>query len=338
MKEHRQNGKIKVNFFQRRPRKAFNFSIEFIFEDIRKRLNGKIESRVFISRCYNDGYVSKFVNIVEAAFRQANDVNHITGETHFLDLFMNKNWVMLTIHDCGMLRRKEGLAKKIVQWLYLSAPVKKARVITTVSETTKKEIIQYSGCHPGKIHVIPVAISPLYQPSPKPFNVDKPEILQIGTGYNKNLLRLIRALNGLRCHLTIVGHLSDEHLFALQSNNIDYSNEYDISDERMLEKYHSCDIVAFVSLAEGFGMPVIEANAIERVVITSNVSSMPEVAGNAACLVDPNNVDDIRCGITRLMNDGEYRGQLLKNGRINKLRFDANKIADAYYQLYTTFT
>jgi len=326
--------KIKVNFFQRKPRKGFSFSLEFIFDDIRKRLVDKIDAKVYISKCYNDGYYSKFINIAEAALRQGNDINHITGEVHFLDLLMKKDRVVLTVLDCGMMIRKAGISKKIIQWLYLSAPVKKAKAVTAISEVTKQEIIGYTGVSPDKVRVIPVAVSPRYKANPKVFNKEKPVILHIGTGYNKNLLRLIEALKGLSCHLTIVGKLSDEHILMLQENKIDYSNEYDISDERILEKYRECDILAFVSTFEGFGMPIVEANAVERVVVTSNVSSMPEVAGNAACLVNPLVIDDIRSGIMKVINDDSFRDLLIANGKINKFRFDADNIANMYFELY----
>ncbi len=325
---------IKVNFFQRRPRKGFSFSLEYIFEDVRNRLKDKIDAKVFISKCYNDGYYTKFINIVEAAFRQGNDVNHITGEIHFLDLLMKKKKVLLTILDCGMMKRKTGVAKKIVQWLYLSAPAARAKIITTISEEAKKEILFYTQCDPEKIKVIPVAIDPLYKPSPKEFNGAKPVILHIGTGYNKNLLRLVEALKGIPCHLIVIGKLSQEQLDALANNEIDYSNEYNISNEDLLKKYHACDILAFVSTFEGFGMPIVEANTVERVVLTSNISSMPEVAADSACLVDPLSVDSIRAGALRLINDAAYRKELLTNGRTNKLRFDADKIADSYFMLY----
>ena len=61
---------------------------------------------------------------------------------------------------------------------------------------------------------------------------------------------------------------------------------------------------------------------------------MPEVAGNAACLVDPFDVDDIRRGILEVINNNAYREELISNGRINKLRFDGDVIADCYYNLY----
>lgn len=326
--------RLQINYFQRRPREGFSFSLESIFEDVRNRLSDQIIARVYLCRCYNDGYYTKFINILEAAFRHKKGINHITGEVHFLNLLMKTKNVLLTIHDCGMMGRKKGLSKKIVKWLYLVAPIRKAAVVTAVSETTKREIIHYTGCDPEKIKVVPVAVDPLYKPSPKLFNSLKPVVLHIGTGPNKNLPRLIEALAGISCHLKIIGKLSDEHFNALNEHRIDYSNAYNISNEELLENYRGCDIMAFVSTFEGFGMPIVEANAVERVVVTSSTSSMPEVASNAACLVDPYDVQSIRNGILRVISDEAYRDGLIENGRINKRRFDADLIANQYFDLY----
>ncbi len=326
--------RISVDFFQRRPHKGFSFSLEYIFNDVRERLKDKIISTVKICRLYNSGYFTKFYNILEAGFRQSKSINHITGEVHFINFLMKKKTVVLTVLDCGMVHRKKGLAKWFIKSLYLTWPVQKSKYVTAISEVTKQEIIKYTGCNPEKIIVIPVAVSDIYQPHPKEFNEAKPVILHIGTGYNKNLLRLIESLQNIPCHLTIVGKLNQNYLDALQSNRIDFSNEYNISNERLLEKYIECDILSFVSTFEGFGMPIVEANAVERVVITSNISSMPEVAGNAACLVNPFDVEDIKAGILKLINDEEYRNELLQNGRINKKRFNADNIANRYFEVY----
>ena len=102
----------------------------------------------------------------------------------------------------------------------------------------------------------------------------------------------------------------------------------------MLAQYQSCDLVSFISTFEGFGMPIIEANSVERVVLTSNISSMPEVAGEAALLVDPFDIAAIRNGIQRIINDGQLREQLIQAGRKNKLRFQSGTIAQQYYNLY----
>ena len=81
-------------------------------------------------------------------------------------------------------------------------------------------------------------------------------------------------------------------------------------------------------------MPIVEANCVERPVLTSNISSMLEVAGDAACLADPYNIDAIRKGLLRIINDDKFREQLIINGRKNRLRFDGQVIADAYYEIY----
>ncbi len=82
----------------------------------------------------------------------------------------------------------------------------------------------------------------------------------------------------------------------------------------MLEAYHRADIVSLVSTYEGFGMPIIEGQAIGRAVIAGNVASMPEIAGDGACLVDPYDVPAIRTGILRIINDPEYRESLIARG------------------------
>jgi len=327
--------RIKVIHFQRKPRPGFNFSIESIFENIRCRLTDKIDFSIKICGRFNDGYFTKFWNVVEAAFRQEkNAIAHITGEVHFIDLLMRKKNVLLTIHDCRFMQRKKGIEKKIMGWLYLTAPVNRSAYVTTVSEATKQEVIAYTTCNPGKITVIPVSVSPVFKPAPQVFNKNCPVILQIGAADNKNLSRLIEAIKDIPCRLVIVGNPKKHDLEKLDACRIDFIIKHDLSREELYQEYVNCDIVSFASTFEGFGMPIIEANSVERVVITSNISSMPEVAGNAACLVDPYAADDIRMGLLRIINDDTYREQLISNGRANRKRFSGETVADAYYKLY----
>ncbi|MGY3213085.1 glycosyltransferase family 4 protein [Mucilaginibacter sp. HD30] len=326
--------KLTVNFFNRKPRAGSNFSIESIFANLKLQLQDRVHINVFTCSWYNDGYFSKLLNTIQAALRQNNGINHITGEVHFLDILMKGKRTILTIHDCAMVNRKTGAAQKLIKWLYLDEPVKHAQWITTVSENTKQEIIKYTGCPAEKIKVIPVAVDTHYQPSPKTFNNEKPVILQVGTAYNKNIFRLISALKDMPCRLRIIGKLEDSHLLELKNNYIDYDNQYNLTDDELLQAYKDCDMLAFVSTSEGFGMPIVEAQMIERPVITSNCSSMPEVAGDGACLVNPLDVADIKKGILRIINEQPYREHLLARGRLNRKRFEPNRVAEQYYKLY----
>jgi glycosyltransferase involved in cell wall biosynthesis len=102
----------------------------------------------------------------------------------------------------------------------------------------------------------------------------------------------------------------------------------------MIQKYVECDIMTFVSTYEGFGMPILEAQSTGRVVITSNISSMPEVAGLGAHLVDPMDVTSIRNGIVKLINNSTYRNELIANGYENIKRYNPDLIASMYEDIY----
>ena len=123
-------------------------------------------------------------------------------------------------------------------------------------------------------------------------------------------------------------------LKELESNRIVYKSNMDLTDEEMVEKYKQADIIAFVSTYEGFGMPIIEGNAVGRVVVTSNILSMPEVAGNAAHLVNPYDVKSIRSGILKVIEEDAYRAELIENGFGNRKRFESSSIANQYYEIY----
>lgn len=325
---------LKVTFFQRRPREGFDFSVESFFEEIRSQLSNQVEAKIETCSFYNNGWITKLFNILEATFRQSKSVNHITGEVHFLNLFMRKDTVLLTILDCRFMERKQSWQKALMRWLYLALPTKRAQYLVAISESTKQDILKYTNCHSDKIKVIPVAINKTYQPHYQLFNTKKPTILHIGTGENKNLLRLIEALTNVPCHLSIIGKLNKKQKAHLDQYQIEYSNLYNISQKEMLNQYQKCHLLAFVSTFEGFGMPIIEANNVERPVLTSNISSMPEVANDAALLVDPYDVADIRRGILKIIHDAELREKLIVAGRKNKLRFKTATIAQQYLELY----
>ncbi len=203
------------------------------------------------------------------------------------------------------------------------------------SNSTKQDIIRLTNCDPAKIHVIYVCINNSFKKSAKSFNADEPIILQLGTAANKNIKRLIPALKNIKCKLVIIGKLSDENRKLLKDNNVEGEiHDYRLSEEEVIEQYSKSDILSFVSTLEGFGMPIIEANAIGRVVVTGNITSMPEVAGNAAHYVDPFSIQDINNGFLKVINDHNYREALIEKGYENSARFSPKTIAHQYAALY----
>ena len=118
-------------------------------------------------------------------------------------------------------------------------------------------------------------------------------------------------------------------------NNINLElHDRRLSDEEVWEEYNKCDILSLVSTLEGFGMPIIEANVVGRVCITGNTSSMPEIAGNAAHIVNPFDIHDIHLGFKKIIDDKEYRDSLITNGFKNATRFSAVALANQYSKLY----
>src|SRR5690606_28340156 len=100
-----------------------------------------------------------------------------------------------------------------------------------------------------------------------------------GTGWNKNLERLVEALQGLRCRLEIIGPLSGAQRDALVAAGIEFVALGRVDDSALVDAYRRCDLLVFASLFEGFGLPVVEAQATGRPVIASRRGSLGEVAG-----------------------------------------------------------
>jgi len=322
-----------VTFFHRKPRGVGNYSVEFIFDDVRKRLNGRIRSKVAFSTFESSGFFKRIYNCVEAAFRQS-DVNHVTGDINYLGLFLRRKRTIQTILDCVHLNTSSGIKYKVLRLFWLAIPARRARYLTAISDSTKREILKHVDCDPNKIRVIYVAISNRFQKKEKPFNKSEPRILQVGTAHNKNIPRLIEALKGIPCVLEIIGKKQDEYEKLLQSFGVKYEYRSGLSDDEMIRRYEDADIIALASTYEGFGMPILEGQAVGRPVISSNLFSMPEVAGNAACLVDPFDVNSIRAGIIKIIQNDEYRNRLVRDGFENVKRFDPDHIAFQYLDLY----
>jgi glycosyltransferase involved in cell wall biosynthesis len=321
-----------VVHYQRKPRKTGNYSVETIFQDVRKRLQD-LKFRVVEAPYFSNGVFKRLAIMVHAACCQA-DVNHVTGDINFACILLRPNRCVLTILDCLDAETKRGLGGWLFRKLWFQWPVKRCAVITTISEASKGDIVRITGCHPDKVVVTSVAISDQFKRIDRTFHQDCPTILQVGTSKNKNIERLAAALEGIKCRLVVIGRLSDSQHASLVQNKIQFENLVGLSDAELLQQYDRCDVVAFASVLEGFGMPIVEGNTVGRVVVTGNRTSMPEVAGDAACLVNPYDIQDIRNGFLRVINDAAYRNALIEKGFKNAERFGPAKIAGHYRNVY----
>lgn len=323
---------MKITFFFRKPNPHF-YSIEGLFKEIQQGFNDKIKYENLYSPHSTSGIKSVILNGLFARKNQG-AINHITGDIHYVALFLNKKNTILTIHDLVNLNIPFGIKKVIFKLLWFTLPVKNVRFITVISESTKKELLEKVKVDERMIKVIPDCVSPDFKFSPFEFNKICPAILHIGTKPNKNLPNLIKALSGINCKLVILGKLKEEHVELLKDHKIKYENCFNISQEELVKLYERVDMLSFVSTYEGFGLPVVEAQATGRPVITSNISSMPEVAGDGALLVDPFNVKEIRDGILKIINEHNLRETLITKGFQNVKRFKPDSIAKMYYELY----
>ncbi len=121
---------------------------------------------------------------------------------------------------------------------------------------------------------------------------------------------------------------------ALKENEINFTNTFDLGDKEIRQEYENADIVAFCSTMEGFGLPIIEAQAMGKPVITSNIEPMIGTSGGAAVLVDPLDIASIREGMKAMIADHDLRADLIERGQANAARFSADKVAAQYEQLY----
>jgi len=318
----------------RRPAQRFH-SIERVFGQLDDQLGEEFRVEKTFLPYYSSSIFNLLRNILFTRRRSA-DIFHVTGDVHYAVWGLPRGRTVLTIHDLVFLYRPGGIKRRLFKWLFLDMPVRHCGLITTISEATKKDILANTKCAPDKIVVIPDPVDQRMRYVPAVFDETNPVILFIGSTPNKNLPGVIEALEGVPCTLNIVGKPPPEQVDKLNERKIRFTNRYDLSDEELIAQYIGADLVLFPSTFEGFGLPVVEAQKAGRPVITSDLDPMREVAGGAACLVDPYKPESIREGVLKVIRDKAYREQLVEKGFINAERFSPGDIGSRYSAAYKT--
>ncbi|MDF2187074.1 glycosyltransferase family 1 protein [Paraflavitalea sp. CAU 1676] len=331
MADNEQNS-LRISLIFRKNREH-GFSIEKIF----RQLGDIIAQKATVQQVYVPEIKASPLHIwknIRSGKSLSADIFHITGDIHYMVMAFPRKKTILTIHDCVFLYQSNGLKKWLLKLIFLKLPVKRSRLITTISDKSRREIIENSGCDPEKVVVVPNPVGDLFYYRQHSFRQEQPVLLFIGSTPNKNIERVIEAIKGIPCLLHIVGNLTAHAKNLLEMNNIQYEQREGLSEQALADAYADCDIVMFPSTYEGFGLPVVEGQKSGRPVITSNISPMKEVAAEGACLVDPYDTASIRQGVCKIMADAEYRDQLVKKGFENVKQYEAVAIAERYLQVY----
>ncbi|HHO0106950.1 glycosyltransferase family 4 protein [Klebsiella quasipneumoniae] len=230
---------------------------------------------------------------------------------------------VFTIHDLNHLDRPENSSfmKRLFYNYVIKRGCKKAELIFTVSEFSKKRIVEWSGVSPSKIINVGNGVSSLFAPEGDKKEFGFNYILCVSNRKkHKNEFETLRAYkqSGLHSKIKLVftGNPDKDILAHIKTNNLTEHVHFTgyLPDSELPELYRGASAVVFISLYEGFGLPVIEAMASGVPVVTSNTTSLCEVAGDSALLVDPTDTDEIALALIKIINDDEVRNERIKLG------------------------
>jgi glycosyltransferase involved in cell wall biosynthesis len=234
--------------------------------------------------------------------------------------------------------------------------IRRAAAVLCISQFTRNDLLERFGYPPDKAFVTYLGVDPRYrlmdaeevQAKLREYGVHEPYVLCVGKlQARKNTVRLLQAFSLLKKQervphkLVLVGRQtwtsSDIHPtirdLALAEHIIHTGH---VPDKDLPYFYSGADVVAYPSLFEGFGLPVIEAMACGTPVVTSNVTSLPEIAGDAAELVNPKSVEDIARGLYNVLSNCALREQMRERGYLRATNFSWHATARKTLDVYQT--
>ncbi len=282
---------------------------------------------------------------------------------HKIDLFLSPDGYLslktdvpsvVVLHDLAFEHHPEDVGGLVSKFYHYFTPryAKKAHRILTVSEFTKADICKEYTISPQKVDVVYNGVNELFGP----VNQERKE--QIKTEFTqgveffvyvgalhprKNIKRLFEAFEQFKeetksnTKLVIVGRkawsvkaIEDTYQVMSFKDDVVFTGRLD--SKILRDVIASSKALTYIPYFEGFGIPIIEAQKCETAVITSNITSMPEVAGEGAVLVDPYDVNSIKEALKKIDSDHVFRHTLIEKGKSNVLRFSWEKTAEKVWE------
>lgn len=240
------------------------------------------------------------------------------------------------IHDLIPIRFREEttLAKRIYFATFVRSACRRARRILTVSEYSRREIVAWSGVAPEKVVNVSVGVASNFSPEGVRKELDRPYFFFVGNHKpHKNLNRVIEAYAGSGLSpavaLAVTGTPGAEMQRFVASLGVAESVIFvgEIPEAELAAWYRGAVALVFPTLYEGFGLPALEAMACGTPVITSFTTSLPEVVGDTALIVDPYSLKLIAEAMCSVYRDVELRGRLSSAGLMRAEKFNWNRTA-----------
>ena len=297
--------------------------------------------------------LTKFPNPALAYFEKYLQYPDIVHGTDHIVYPCQKSFKVMTIHDLTFIKYPEYVPLIVKTY---TERIKRCLIwtdlIITMAETTKEDIVHYLQVNPHKIWVIPLASRYSIQENLKTSPTDdQPYILFVGTFEpRKNIKTLVLAFDYLKKkfdlphRLVLIGKKGwgYESILKCIENSAYKKDIYHLNylaDELVAQFYQHAEVFVYPSFYEGFGLPVLEAMNMGTPVITSNVSSLPEVVDSAAITINPQDFIELAEAIFKVLSNDDLRKQLILDGRARAQKFSWEKTAqqtlEAYYSLLT---
>ena len=287
-------------------------------------------------------------------------VHYLYFEPFFRTLpIIKKNKTVVTVHDLiPFVFPKDFPAgiKGNINWFFQRLALKNCDAIITDSDSSKKDILKYTGVKEEKVDVVYLAADTIFKEDKsqnsrikKKYGLPEKFALYVGdVTWNKNLPRILEAIKDKNIPLVLVGKALTREDFDKQNPwNQDLLKVKDfikdnskihvlgfVENNDLVGLYNAATVFVMPSLYEGFGLPVLEALSCGCPVVTSKAGSIPEVAGDAAYYVDAKNINSIANGIEDVYSNDGLMNRLSEKGFLQAKKFSWRKTAELTFKVY----